>query len=305
MKQTLTRSVVGWLAVAVATGIACLWAFWGIIENFHEGWYLPSLAQNLELMVVQYLSFLAIFLALALLALRWPIPGAVLFAGLGVWIGLFFLHGGPAGITLVLVPMLLLAALFAFGRPRPVRRAMLVLLLLPGITLVLAGAYPAYRVATREKTVFLGAFDIRGNGVNLEWAPAGPGWPDNGMTWDRARWVCRHLSRDGSTVLHDESGIWRLPTADEVARSMNLHGRNAQGSWDPVTGSASYRLPPDKEGPLWNPRSKVIYWWTATEDGADNALIMVYDGKLWPRAKRTNAAYLAFRAVRDLSPGPR
>jgi hypothetical protein len=28
------RQVLGWLAVALSTSIACFWAFWGIIENF-------------------------------------------------------------------------------------------------------------------------------------------------------------------------------------------------------------------------------------------------------------------------------
>ena len=35
----LWRQILGWSAVAVSTGLACMWAWWGSIENFHEGWY--------------------------------------------------------------------------------------------------------------------------------------------------------------------------------------------------------------------------------------------------------------------------
>jgi hypothetical protein len=31
------RRALGWMAVERPTGITCFWAFWGIIENFHEG----------------------------------------------------------------------------------------------------------------------------------------------------------------------------------------------------------------------------------------------------------------------------
>jgi hypothetical protein len=41
--------VLGWIAVGLATAISSLWAFWGVYESFHEGWYFTSLAQNLIL----------------------------------------------------------------------------------------------------------------------------------------------------------------------------------------------------------------------------------------------------------------
>jgi hypothetical protein len=56
--------IVGWIAVLLSTAIASFWAFWGIIENFHEGWYFESIWPNLGLMIVQYLSVMLIFLAL-------------------------------------------------------------------------------------------------------------------------------------------------------------------------------------------------------------------------------------------------
>ena len=56
----------------------------------------------------------------------------------------------------------------------------------------------------------------------------------------------------------------------------------------------------DKESPLWNTRSKVIYWWTATEVDEERAYMIVYDGKVWPQQKRFAPAYFSFRAVRDV-----
>ena len=56
MKHLDKRQIVGWTAVGLSIVITCVWAFWGIIENFHEGWHYESLLSNVGLMFVQYLS---------------------------------------------------------------------------------------------------------------------------------------------------------------------------------------------------------------------------------------------------------
>jgi hypothetical protein len=33
------RIIMGWLGVAVTVIFTNVWTYWGIIENFHEGWY--------------------------------------------------------------------------------------------------------------------------------------------------------------------------------------------------------------------------------------------------------------------------
>ena len=65
LKGWTPRRFLGWLAVALSTSIASLWAFWGIIENFHEGWFHESLLLNVGLMFVQYLSPVMIFVSLS------------------------------------------------------------------------------------------------------------------------------------------------------------------------------------------------------------------------------------------------
>lgn len=63
MINSRSRQVIGWIAVGCSTLVASVWAFWGIIENFHEGWYCKSLGQNLGLMFGQYLGFPLAFVA--------------------------------------------------------------------------------------------------------------------------------------------------------------------------------------------------------------------------------------------------
>ena len=38
MKQLDRRQIAGWISVSLSMVITCFWAFWGIVENFHEGW---------------------------------------------------------------------------------------------------------------------------------------------------------------------------------------------------------------------------------------------------------------------------
>ncbi|MCA9924985.1 MAG: hypothetical protein KC421_21570, partial [Anaerolineales bacterium] len=54
---------------------------------------------------------------------------------------------------------------------------------------------------------------------------------------------------------------------------------------------AVYKTKPDKESPLWNIYSQVIYWWTATEEDEAHAYIIAYDGQVWPRLKQFGPAY--------------
>jgi hypothetical protein len=101
--------------------------------------------------------------------------------------------------------------------------------------------------------------------------------------------------------MEEEQNIWRLPTADEAVRSMLLHGENAGGTWNEKTETAEYDRTPDKESPLWDIHSKVIYYWTAdtATKNEEQAYIIVYDGGVYTRTKRYSQAYLSFRAVKE------
>lgn len=293
------RQISGWLAVLISAAVTSLWAFWGIIENFHEGWYFESLWANLGLMVVQYLSPMLLFLLVTLAAIRWPRLGAglyVLLALLAIW---FFGGFSNAALLLMILPFVGLGALFWVGRPQPRKWAVLLVIGLPLATLILAGAVPAVRVSQRLDDGFLGARRVQANGVDLLWAPEGPGWPVAGMDWHVARQTCQHLDAEGLALDTAPQDHWRLPTVAEAVRSMARHGVNSQGTWEPSDATASYETTPDKESPLWNVHSQVIYWWTATEAEEEQAYIIVYDGEVWPRSKDFGPAYLGFRCVRE------
>ena len=114
------RQIVGWMAVSISVAVACFWAFWGSIENFHEGWYYTSLWQNLVLMIVQYLGPMLIVMAISLVVVRWPLLAIPLLGGSAIALGWFF-RRSPAGIELIVIPLAILGVLYHFGRPQPRR----------------------------------------------------------------------------------------------------------------------------------------------------------------------------------------
>ena len=200
MKQLRDPRILGWLAVAVSTIVTCLWAFWGIAENFHEGWYYESLLSNLGLMLAQYLSPMLLFMGVTVVSLLWPRLGACLHLALALLVVWFFRAAANAIAFVLMVPLVGLGALYWYGRPQPRRLALAVAIGLPLVTLGISGVAPAVRVSQRFDDGNLGARLVEGNGVALVWAPEGPGWPRAGMDWHQARRACQYLSDDGLTL---------------------------------------------------------------------------------------------------------
>jgi hypothetical protein len=146
MSQLEKRRIAGWLAVALSTLIACFWAFWGIIENFHEGWYHDSLILNVGLMFLQYLSPMFIFLSLTVLSIAFPRIGGMAYALVGVTLALVLFGWDDAvAMPLIIVPTLVLGILYWYGRPHPRRAAYWVAVGLPLLTLIICGACCARR----------------------------------------------------------------------------------------------------------------------------------------------------------------
>jgi hypothetical protein len=299
MQRLHRRQILGWIAVVLSTAITCFWAFWGIIENFHEGWYYDYLPANVGLMLVQYLSPMLLFLGVTLVSITWPRLGGALHAVLALLVAGFFQAWTNTVIFFLIAPLVGIGLLYWFGRPQPRKIALSLAVGLPILALIVFGIEPVLRVSQRLDDGNLEARLVQGNGVSLLWAPDGPGWPRTGADWHQAQQTCRHLTEDGLTLAPEPQDIWRLPTVDEAVRSMARHGQNCGGVWDSETAKAAYESTPDKESPLWNVHSQVIYWWTATEADEEHAYIVVYDGKVWPRAKEFGPAYLGFRCVRE------
>ena len=135
--------------MGLSTIITCFWAFWGIIENFHEGWYYESLLSNLGLMFVQYLSPMLIFMGVTLVSICWPRFGAglhVILALLAAW----FFEAFTNPVTFVLmVPLIGIGVLYWFGRPQPRKIAVSLAVGLPILTLIISGIEPVLRVSQR------------------------------------------------------------------------------------------------------------------------------------------------------------
>jgi len=296
--QVKKQKIMGWIAVGLSTLITCGWAFWGIIENFHEGWYFESMWSNLGMMFVQYLSPMLIFMGVTVISVTWPRVGGGLHGLSALFAIWFFKAFSNAATFLVILPLIGLGVMYWFGRPQPKKLAVSLVVGLPMLTLIISGISPVIRVSQRVNDGNLQARLVQGNGVELTWAPDGPGWPREGGDWYAAWQACQYLFEDGLNLATSSQDIWRLPTVDEVVRSMALHGQNSGGEWNAETADATYETNPDKESPLWNPYSQVIYWWTATEIDEDRAYIIVYDGKVWPRSKEFGPAYLGFRCVK-------
>lgn len=222
--NTRARVTTGWAAVVLSTALSSFWALWGSIENFHEGWYFREIWRNLALMLVQYLPWMFVPMVAGLLALWRPYLGVAAHVALAA--GAFWLFGlrSAGGLTLA-VPTLLLGALYGYGRPLPLNWARGILIGVPLITALLSGAYPGWRVLTRPHTVDLSMRHIPGNGVDLVWAPAGPGWDGIGFSWFEANRRCEYLTADGQMLAPVPQRVWRLPTVDEVVRTMLWRGQ--------------------------------------------------------------------------------
>jgi len=302
-------SALGWIAVGLSTLVAALWAFWGAIEAFHEGWFEHALGARL-LGVVAYLCPMLFTIALTILSIRLPRAGAVVFFVVGAWFTWWVVSSRRGATVLelatwvpVTLPLVAVGVLYWFGSPRPAHVAYWTAVGVPLLVAVVCGSEPGWRVAHRTDDGIRAARVVEGGGVALVWAPEGPGWvmeSRDACSWDEARQRCAHLSEDGTTIRDELVRVWRLPTVAEAVGSMTRGGANAGGEWRPASRRATYRVRPDKESPLWDIYSPIIYWWTDTEAGPERAYRIVYNGMAIALPKTLRMGSQGFRAVRDV-----
>lgn len=297
--------IVGWTAVVICTLISGFWGFWGAVEGFHEGWWHGSLAGNLFHYSLYLLPGLAVA-ATGVLSLHRPRIGMAMFGLMGVFVALWVLSGNfrvtsgnwPIVATFTALPVAL-GLMLLLGDPRPRRVSAWIMGGIPVLVIAVSGCQMAVGVLQRVDDGNRGTRIVHGNGVVLEWVGAGPGWERQGsVSWWEASRRCAYLSGDGRIICETPQNIWRLPTADELVRSLSLHGRNCGGIWDAATGSARYRLRPDKESPLWDTNSQVTYYWTSTEKDKAHAYWVVYHGGVFALPKTHAPGNAGFRAVR-------
>ena len=305
-KRVRLKRFLGWAGVTVTLALSCLWTVWGSIENFHEGWYSESMIENIGMFLFQYLLVAIIFVLLGLIALRFKKTGLVVHLVVIVGCAVFF-RGAVFSVLglFILLPLAGLALLNFFGDPAPRKWAYRIIWMIPLVIVLVISIPKLVQVSARVNDGDFGQRLVEGNGVTLVWAPRGPGWPDEGTSWGEAERICRYLSEDGMTLCETEQNIWRLPTVEEAVASMSLHNQNASGVWNAQKAVAEYEITPDKETPLWDVYSQVIYYWTAdTAPDPNQAYIIVYHGGIYARSKTAGQDYLSFRAVRNVNGNP-
>jgi hypothetical protein len=201
---------------------------------------------------------------------------------------------------------------------------------IPGLVALGLSVYYLPGLLARVDDGERGARLIEGNGVRLVWAPLGPGWnwkqPWGGYpSWRslalyglqptgleeagssdarvgeaemQETGLCGYLDADGLSLMDEPQDIWRMPTVDEVLRSLALHGENSGCAWEGGTGRADCSKTPDKETPLWAPDMEPIYYWTGEEFDQEEAYYVSYNGWVGEQPKDWGNPRHGYRCVR-------
>ena len=117
--------------------------------------------------------------------------------------------------------------------------------------------------------------------------------------------LCRYLSRDGLSLAEEPQNIWRMPTNDEIVRSLVRAGETAGCSWDGQSSKAECHVQPNKDTPLWIPETSPIYYYSGEEYDEDSAWYVpytgggVFGGVIGPQLKFGGNSRHGFRCVRE------
>jgi hypothetical protein len=326
------RSLPGHVAFTLSLLIGAVTAVSAVYSYFYEGWGQgPANA-------VGYLVPPLLVVTVCAAASRWPRTGGLMCLAGGLLAGGWWLWKRAAsdGLGAIAVqtavvffaPVLVMGALFllearhqrllAAERLRPAsrwwgRHYRLVLVVgVPVLAVLIGPVRQLPGMLARHDDGLRGVRTIAGNGVTLTWAPRGPGWnqlqPDGKYpSWNAitsyggtGAGVCGHLSEDGAALVTAPIRVWRLPTADEVIRSLTRGGANAGCTWDRRSAHATCRQSPDKETPLWAPDEPPIYYLTSDDAGEQHVLGVNYTGGITPHRRLTTARGLGYRCVRDV-----
>lgn len=295
-KETKFRDIIGWLNIALSFLIVSFWSYWGINETFHEGWYYSSFWQNIYLTFVQYLSIPVVFLVAFLIALNYKKVGSALLLIFGI-ISLFFFKSN-AGRFLIFIPFLLLSLSSYFGSFKNKKVASYSLITIFFLIILSFGIPQLIKVENRFNDYNFQIRIIEGSDFKLAWAPQGEGFPVKGTSWQIAKRNCALLNEEGTNLENKELNIWRLPTKLEIVSSMTRNNTNSGGVIDNL-GTAQYEIKPDKETPLWNPLSPIIYYWTSDLKNQNQAFLVSYNGIILERNKDSGANYQGYRCVKN------
>jgi hypothetical protein len=272
------KTIIGWITASISFLILVLWTYWGINEAFHEGWFHTSFLKNLGLTFIQYLSIPIIFLVISLIALYYKRIGTVFYIILGIFS--FFFFGSLAGSLLIFIPLILFALGYYFGEFKFKKIISYSFIGIFFIIILLFGIPQFIRVENRFNDNDFGERVVN----NLTWAGQGDGFPLNGTNWYTAQRNCEEL------------GL-RLPTTNEIVYSLTRGNVNSGGYFNKKY-EVQYKIKPDKETPLWNPHSQVIYYWTNETTDEERAYLVAYNGVILKRSMKFGPNYQGYRCVK-------
>lgn len=117
--------------------------------------------------------------------------------------------------------------------------------------------------------------------------------------------LCRYLIADGLSLNTEPQNIWRMPTTDEIVRSLVRAGENAGCSWDGRSIRADCEIQPNKDAPLWDPDASPIYYYSSEEYDESSAWYVpytgggIYGGAIASQSKNGGNSRHGYRCVRE------
>ncbi len=244
-----------------------------------------------------------------------------------------FLSWLPVTLLFILIGILFVIEGFRIKEPleREVKwykrySKVIIAILIPLVIGTAAGTVSGYRYFNRYDDGYRGERIIEGYEITLTWAGDGSGWHKSSMgnlSWneialygkgpigfegkretyasyeDFKRYnMFRYLNYDATELTDKVYDFWRLPTIDELTRSMYKDNKCVGCPWNGKEGIQNYKKPPDKETPLWAPDEPVIYYMSSTEADEREYYSISYRGMVIKRDKSEALGSLGFRAVR-------
>jgi hypothetical protein len=103
--------------------------------------------------------------------------------------------------------------------------------------------------------------------------------------------------------MDEPQNIWRMPTTDEIVRSLVRDGETARCAWNGQSSNADCRVQPNKDIPLWIPEASPIYYYSGEEHDEYSAWYVpytgsgLYGGVIGPQIKSGGNSRHGFRCV--------
>jgi len=100
--------------------------------------------------------------------------------------------------------------------------------------------------------------------------------------------------------LKEPQDFWRMPTTDELVRSLVRHAENAECVWEgEIRQKVTCAKMPDKESPLWAADFPVIYYSSGESFDEDEGYFVSYNGTVNADYNLGGNPRHGYRCVRD------